>query len=300
MQVALLVLNYNGEQLLKECLPSIIEAAKVSSHQVRVIVVDNLSVDRSIEVLGSDFREVEVIKARENRYLISYNEVLESIEEEIVVLLNNDIKVDRNFIDPLIDHFRDKDLFYVAPKVLNFDKSFNGGKSYLKMKYGIINVEIDRDTYEREGETHTIACGAFRRDIFVKLGGYDSLYLPGYWEDTDICYRALKKGLKGLYEPKSIIYHKEHASFSKKFSLYKKMSIVDRNMFLFMWKNITDPLLWCEHILLLIPRLLFALVSRRSYMLIGFIEALGKIPEIIDKNRLVVADSIVSDRAIIK
>jgi len=300
LRVALLVLNYDGEQLLKECLPSIIEAGKASSHQVRIIVIDNLSRDRSIEVLESDFVEVEVVKARENRYLISYNEVLESIEEDIVILLNNDIKVDRGFIDPLVSHFEDKNLFYVAPKVLNFDKTFNGGKSYLKMKYGIINVEIDRDTYNRAGETHTIAGGAFRRDMFIRLGGYDPLYLPGYWEDTDICYRALKRGLKGLYEPRSIIYHKEHASFSKKFSLYEKMSIVDRNMFLFMWKNITDPLLWCEHIVLLIPRLLFALVSRRSYMLIGFVEALRKIPEIINRSRLAVADSTVSDRAIIK
>ncbi len=299
MNVAILVLNYNGEELLKECLPSVIEAAKNSNYNARVIVIDNCSTDKSLQILDSDFKEVEVIKAKKNEYLVSYNEVLESITEDIVILLNNDIKVDVGFIEPLLEHFRDKEVFYVAPKVLNFDDTFNGGKSYLKMKYGVVKVEIDGATCEETGITHTIACGAFRRDIFLKLGGYDSIYLPGYWEDTDICYKGLKYGLKGVYEPRSRIYHKEHASFSKKFSLHKKMAIVDRNMFIFTWKNIADSIMWCEHIFFLFPRLIFSLVSGRPHFVLGFFKAIRKIPEILRKRRLD-RDYIIRDREIIK
>lgn len=297
MKVALLVLNYNGEQLLRECLHSIVEASRKTEHDARVIVIDNCSTDNSLQVLKSDFKDVEVIKAKENRFLVSYNEVLKTIDDDIVILLNNDIKVDKYFIEPLAVHFKDDKVFYAAPKVLNFDGTFNGGRSYLKMRYGLIKVKIDVEGKDREGTTHTIACGAFRREMFLKLGGYDPIYLPGYWEDTDICYKALRQGLKGIYEPNSRIYHKEHASFSKTFSFFRKICIVDRNMFIFIWKNIQDRRLWSEHILFLIPRLLFALITGRIRLVAGFFMAFKKIPEII---KLRLKNSIVGDREIIK
>ncbi|MFH1868835.1 MAG: glycosyltransferase [Candidatus Omnitrophota bacterium] len=280
MKADIVVLNYNGKELLKECLPSMVEASKRSSQDCGVTVLDNNSTDGSIGLLREEFPDIRIYSAKENKVLCSYNEIAEVSDAEILIFMNNDIKVDADFVKPLLKHFDDKDVFYVAPKVLNFDDTFNGGKSYLRMRYGIIKVEIDKNTYDEEGTTHTIACGAFRRKMFLDLGGYDSIYLPGYWEDTDLCYRGLMSGLKGVYEPRARIYHKEHASFSKKFSWYQKMSIVDRNSFIFTWKNITDPILWCEHILFLIPRLFFSLISGRSHFALGFLKAMGKIPEI--------------------
>ncbi len=299
MRIEIMVLNYNGKELLAECLPSFAEAVKNSKNECTLSIVDNKSEDGSVEFLKEKFPEFNVYVTDENRVLCSFNEMVENSKADILILMNNDIKVDKNFIDPLVEHFTDSKVFYAAPKVLNFDGTFNGGKSYLSMKYGIMKVNIDKETYDEQGITHTIGCGAFRKDNFLKLGGYDPIYLPGYWEDTDICYRGLKEGLKGIYEPKSMIYHKEHSSFSKSFSWYKKMSIVDRNMFIFMWKNISDTALWAKHIILVIPHVFAAAICGRSHLLVGFFKALFKIPQIIKRRKAAQKVFSVKDRDII-
>lgn len=300
MNTNIIVLNYNGKELMAECLPSIITASKNSKYNCAVTVLDNNSSDGSIDFLKRNFSGINIYSAKENRVLCSFNEFAKDSDADILIFMNNDIKVDADFVDPLLDHFEDKDVFFIAPKVLNFDGTFNGGKSYIKMRHGLIKVEVDNATYNKEGITHTIACGAFRRNIFLKLEGYDPVYLPGYWEDTDLCYRGLKLGLKGLYEPKSRIYHKEHASFSKKFSRYRKMTIVDRNMFIFMWKNISDLSLWTKHLLLIVPRLIFSVINGRPHLVLGFFKAIGKIPKIASKRKSMNRNYIINDSEIIK
>ena len=299
MNVDIIVLNYNGKKLMSECLPSIITASKNSKYNCIVTVLDNNSNDGSIDFLKRNFPDINIYSAYKNRVLCSFNEFAKDSDADILIFMNNDIKVDADFVDPLLDHFEDKNVFFVAPKVLNFDGTFNGGKSYIKMRHGLIKVEVDNATYNKEGITHTIACGAFRRNIFLKLEGYDPVYLPGYWEDTDLCYRGLKQGLKGLYEPKSRIYHKENISFFKRYSRYRRMIIVDRNMFIFTWKNITDPVLWAKHICFLLPNLIFAILRGRLYQVVGFIKAIGKIPEILKKRSFIDKSCVVRDREII-
>ncbi|MCK9615619.1 MAG: glycosyltransferase [Candidatus Omnitrophica bacterium] len=294
------VLNYNGKDLLAECLPTIIEACKKSRYNGRVTVIDNQSKDASVEFLRESFPQVIIHIARENKVLCSFNEAVEQSEAEFAIFLNNDIKVEVDFVDPLLEHFHDNNVFFIAPCVLNFDGTFNGGKSYIKMKYGFIKVEVDREIPDLEGITQSIACGAFRKSIFLQLGGYDSLYLPGYWEDTDLCYRGLKMGYKGIYEPKSRIYHKESTTFAKSFSQYKRKVLVDRNMFLFTWKNISSFSILAQHLLFLLPRLLHALVSAQFHTIAGFIQAFAKLPIVFKKRKCISVKYGVPDTEIVK
>ena len=125
----ILVLNYNGRGLLAECLPSIIEAAARSSVPCRVTVVDNSSTDGSREVVNKSFPSVGFV-CEPNRGLASFNSVLERCDEPVVLLLNNDVKLEANAIAPLLGAFETHDdAFFSAPCCWTFD-----GRTYEGMR----------------------------------------------------------------------------------------------------------------------------------------------------------------------
>ncbi len=114
--INIIILNYNGKDLLAECLPSIVEASHVSKYSCKVTVIDNVSVDSSVEFMREEFPDVNIVEAKENLVLCSYNNVLGTIKDDLVILLNNDIKVRNDFVDPLIEPFREEDVFLTSPK----------------------------------------------------------------------------------------------------------------------------------------------------------------------------------------
>ena len=139
--------------------------------------------------------------------------------------------------------------------------------------------------------------GAFCRRKFNELGGYDDLYLPGRLEDSDLCFRAWKKGWSLLFEPQSIVYHKGGESFHKTFGVSKTLRINHRNAFLFTWKNIRDPLYLLSHLFLLPFRLTFSLLRGQSEFFLGFWDALPLLGKALS-SRYKVKGSQSSDREI--
>ena len=97
----ILVLNYNGRSLLEECLPSVLEAARRAPVPCRVSVVDNSSSDRSRELVASRFPTVGFM-SEPNRGLASFNAVLERCDESVLLLSNNDVKLDPHAVGPLL------------------------------------------------------------------------------------------------------------------------------------------------------------------------------------------------------
>lgn len=285
MKIDILILNYNGKDLLDKYLPSICTAAKESSHQCKVHVIDNVSSDGSVSLMRDNFPEVELNIQKENRVLCSYNDVVENLDSDVVIFLNNDMKVAPNFVDLLVKHFKDEDVMFVAPRVMNFDGTYNGGKSVLKFDKGAIKVLVEHDGFMDPGYTRAISTGAFRREHFLDLGGFDDLYLPGIWEDVDICFRGLLRGLKGIYEPASVIWHDESTTFHREYGKKKKMRLAHRNMFLFFWKNITNIPMFATHILLTPPRVCAQYLMGRGECLEGFFMALKKMPLVLRKRR---------------
>jgi GT2 family glycosyltransferase len=87
-------------------------------------------------------------------------------------------------------------------------------------------------------------CAVFDREKFLALGGFDEMYWPYYYEDTDLSYGAWKRGLRVLVEPKSIMYHRHAATIQHN---RQNQIVCCRNACLFMWKNITDPVLLAKH-----------------------------------------------------
>lgn len=285
MRSHIIILNYNGEKLLAQHLPSVVAAARFAQTPSRVTVLDNLSQDRSRAVVERFRGEVGWVGAPENRVLCSYNDFLAQIPEEIAILLNNDMSVDRGFVDPLVSPFKkDPDVFLVTSKCLSLDGSFyEGGRTRFRLKYGIFWASSRFHGYETMTETPSLTLaagfGAVDRKKFLEIGGYDDLYLPGRLEDSDICFRAWRRGWKCLYEPASVVYHSGGESFKREFGENGTFRINHRNAFLFLWKNLEDPWLWLQHIGFLPLRLLEAWVRGKQDFVSGFFEALPRIPK---------------------
>ena len=289
MNVNLIVLNYNGEKLIPECMPSIIEAKKVSSHNVRITVIDNESTDGSLDILRKFDSEIEIIKSK-NKVLCSFNDVVGAQTEEIAILLNNDIRVEKNFIDPIVKVFEDKnDAFMIAFKVFDFNDEIMEGRSTGFIKKGWFGALARYKGWESDIEkfnyTFQAGNGAIRRDKFKELGGYSELYLPGRFEDSDLCFRAWKKGWKCYYQPESIVYHKGGESFKEKFGL-KGISFIDsRNSMLFFWKNISSKRFWLSHILYLPIRIGWWLLRGEFDAIKGLSGAISRVPGVLKKRR---------------
>ena len=279
-QIRVVILNYNGEDLLPRCLPSIVESAKKARLPTGVTVLDNQSQDRGLDYVRRHFPEVEIETASANRVLCSYNEYLPKIKEPIVILLNNDIRVEPDFINPLVEKFLvDSDTFLVAPRVMSFDGGrVEAGPSKGEMWCGIFRCEARYRGYEKDAltasETFTSGFGAFSRKKFLALGGYDDRYLPGIMEDVDLCLRARRAGWRLYYEPRSVVYHMGQVSFKKKFGASQVAEIAHRNTFLFMWKNFSGPRFWVSHLAFLPLRIFVALLKGNLAFAKGFLAAL--------------------------
>jgi GT2 family glycosyltransferase len=246
MSIHVLVLNYNGLELLKECLPSVVEAAKAAPVHCAVSVLDNASSDGSKAWLQQNLPSVRWIQAAENRILLSYNAVVaHEVDEQCVLLLNNDIKVEKDFIRPLWEALLKRpQSFAASPRHLDFGGRYNGGMN----RFGLaLSLPWAGPAYRdseaeslKEGVTLFTGNGLFRRDRFLELGGFDSLFAPMGWEDADLCARAWRRNWPTLYIPSSVIYHKSSASIARAFARDERAALGFRNGVLWFLANFSS------------------------------------------------------------
>ena len=271
-KVSIIIANWNGKSLLKECIPSVIEAVKFNGNDHEIIIVDDGSTDDSVIFVKSNYPLVRVIELKKNRGFASAgNTGVANSNHPIVILLNNDVVVKKDFIKPLIESFYDDNIFAVGPKVLwkNEDNKevIYFGKAEACFKYGMFRVkypwEIDSDKMEYPGVSLYAGGGfaAFDKNKFLEIGGFDEIYYPFYFEDLDLSYRAWKRGWKVLYAPQSIVFHKHQGTIGKNFKEDVVKCIEKKNALIFVWKNITDNRFMVQHIFFLLLRLVWWIVT---------------------------------------
>jgi GT2 family glycosyltransferase len=276
-----LVLTYNGRSHLECCLPSLLRAARKVPGGCTVIVVDNRSNDNSVEWLRQHYREVEVQIAERNDYLFSLNRVVESRSEDVVVILNNDMHFDDDFIAAMLPHFRSADVFAVSAKVLDWEgKRVTAGQRVAEKrklwfcKSWKLETTEPRLTLDAGG-----GCASFRRKMYVQLGGFDPLYRPGYWEDTDLSYRAWRSGWKIIYEPSSIIYHRVGATMDETQGGRPAVTrLIRRNEILFALRNVGGWGFAVGYLALLPVRIVRNAVQKNHSFWQGALQALPRIP----------------------
>ena len=278
-KISLVMPNYNGISCLRECLPSIFAAEGFTDAdgENEVLVVDDGSQDESVNFIETHFPQVRLIRNRRNRgFGFTCNRAVKAAKNEIVVLINNDIILTRDFLKPLVNHLQKDDIFVVTPKLYAWDrKTFNWGMHMGRFEDGYIRLWNEAETGNgdkiSQPSPSIFAIGGamvFRKSDFLWLRGFDSIYRPNCWEDIDISYRAWKRDLKVLYEPRSLMYHKARATLT-----YERPKEI-KNELLFTWKNITDAAILRTHLNLL-P---WNLYRNRMNFLRGFSWALNYLP----------------------
>lgn len=247
MKISIAIANYQGRSLLQDNLPNIL-----ASGADEVIINDDASNDGSAEFIRENFPTVKLLVSQKNRRFIdSANKLFNEATGDIVVLLNNDVKVEKDFLKPLVEHFKDKDVFAVNCHEIGegFSVAFwNNG--FFEYKRG------QEANYSHKSSWASGGSAAFRKSTWQKLGGFDPIFYPGYWEDIDLSFRAIKQGHQVLWEPGSKVYHNHGTTFSKILNKRKMEWIQQRNQLIFIWKNIDDPNMRNEHNKALAKRLL--------------------------------------------
>jgi len=253
MKVSIIIPNYNGERLLEKNLPAVLKAKEYRANNIlEIIVVDDASPDGSVDLLKKKFPEVKVVKHRINRgFSSSVNTGARTSTGNLLVLLNTDVIPERDFLVSVLPLFKDDGVFAVS---LNEKKySWAKGKfenGFVEHGPGIKSKKV-HDTFWVSGGS-----GVFRRDYWMSLGGMDEkLFAPFYWEDLDLGYRALKRGYKLIWDPNARVLHKHESTIGLLPGKYVGR-IRERNQLIFIWKNITSPILIRKHIVGLLKRVL--------------------------------------------
>lgn len=253
IKVSVVIPNYNGIHLLKKNLPYIIKASKLKKNRIKeIVIIDDASQDKSVKYLKESFPQIRLIQHRKNRgFPTTVNTGFRSAKGNIIALLNTDVVVSHDFVFPTLSHFAKENVFGVSLH----EKGFSWAKGIFK------NGFIEHEPGKKSKKTHDTfwisgGSGIFRRDYWIKMGGFDEKLLsPFYWEDVDIGYRAWKRGLICLWEPKAKVIH-EHEGTMGKIPKGYKGRIQERNQLLVIWKNITSTRLMKKHIRGLISRTL--------------------------------------------
>lgn len=295
--ISIIIPTYNGLELLKRLLPSISNFIK-NIQDCEVLIVNDGSKDGTESYLRNHFTQIKVITLRINAgFGKACNIGVSNANHDVILLLNNDVLIDSDFLSKTLRPFSDQDeagqkCFAVTCKVLKED----GETLYHSRNEGIFqNGEITIQPLADEKGSTFFASGvmvAFRKEIFLELGGFDDLYNPFYWEDVDLCYRALKKGYHILYAPDSFLYHRDQGTivFRKKgrFELFfAKMYariVQERNQYLFTWKNILDQDLILNHICWIPMNLVLSMRNKdHIFKPLGFLFALMRLRKALKK-----------------
>ncbi len=243
---SIVIPNWNGRDLLEKYIPSIIEATKHNPAN-EIIVVDNASEDGSVQFLKTTHPQVRVLELEKNYgFGGGSNRGFAAAKNDIVVLLNSDMRVAPDFLAPLLEGFHDENVFAVSCQIFFSDPNKLREETGLTQAWwenGGLRVRHRIDDKVQSAFPCFYGGGgscAFDRHKFAELGGFDELLKPFYLEDTDLGYLAWKRGWTVFYEPRSIVWHEHRGTIGKKFSQAYIQSILKKNFLLFCWKNIHE------------------------------------------------------------
>lgn len=279
LSVSIVLPNWNGAQLLVRNLPFVIASALGAE----IIVSDDASTDESVKLLHEKFPNVILVENRHQQgFAGNVNSGVARASGDIVVLLNTDVRPEKNFLVPLLSHFSDP----MVAAVGCLEKSYDIGGVVLRGR-GVAHWTRGYFIHSKgevdKSDTAWVAGGssAFRKSIWNMLGGMDTLYNPFYWEDIDLSYQILKAGYRIVFEKKSVVGHyHEEGKIKTSFTPSQIKRIVYRNQFMFLWKNISDTSILLEHCFWTPIRLVQALLRRDRLMIVGYISAMINLPHI--------------------
>ncbi len=241
--ISIIIVNYNGKHLLKECFDSLMDMNYPKDRR-EIFMVDNCSNDGSVQFVQESYPEIKIIGNNINNYCMANNVGIKSSNGEYVAFLNNDTKVDKNWLIELVKIISsDNEIGAVGSKIVFMDgRTQSVGHAEFPNYYWGDNgfLEEDKQQYNRVKKVESISnCAAlYRRKVFNEIGFFDEDF-EMYMEDVDMAFRLREKKWNILYVPESIVSHHLHGSNinEEEFKFH-----IEKNRLLFMAKHFPEKL----------------------------------------------------------
>ena len=287
MKTAIVIINYNGLNLIKKFMPSII----TNSSNYNIYVIDNNSTDESVNYIKNNFSKINIINNSSNLgYAGGYNEGIKKINEDLLIFLNNDATfLDEKSLSNLVKVFKENSEIKVAqPKIIDFTNQekfeYSGAAGGFIDFFGypfcrgriFSNVEL-KNNYNTTREVFWASgtCFAIRRSSFVEHDGFDESFFA-HMEEIDLCWRIKRKNIddKIVAVGNSEVYHLGGGSLT--YNSSNKYYLNFRNSIIMMIKNIPGKYFFqflLGRLFLDFLILIFSIITLKFNLFIGIVKA---------------------------
>jgi len=295
--ISIVIPNWNGADLLRANLPSVLDACKNYDGDAEIIVVDDASSDTSVALLRELFPAVKLVVHRDNQ---GFGRACwlgaRAAAYPVLIFLNSDVKVDTGFIAPLAGSFENPAVFAASPLI--FDDNQNLSNVTVSIPY----FRRGKIRYQSLPLQHLLHCTsplpcpwytlfppgaafAVDRTRFTELRGFDDLFHPFYYEDTDLGFRAWRRGWKCIVVPASRVTHHHKGTIARSFKKFKVSAIRKRNRLFYLWKNLTSAKMLRQHILFQLLRICYRPFCLDGMVLVATILAVPKFKRALGRRR---------------
>lgn len=244
--VSILVLNWNRPDLTIKAVESLI---KNTLQNTEIIVIDNGSEPQKARRLGKfcESKNIKFLEIGTNRFFGEGNNIgAEATSGEYLVFLNNDVQVGPDWLTPLLETIAlDPTVGAVGPKFVYPNGILQEAGAFVDKNGNSVQIgkgqDADDPRFNLSREVHYVsaACLLMRKSDFLKIQGFNFIYEPAYYEDTELCFSIRSLGKRVIYQPKSLVVHQESATTADPASSLKlnNISEINRLKFLNRWAN---------------------------------------------------------------
>ncbi len=249
---SVIVLNYDGRAFLEELLPSLEAAVAATPGDHEIIVVDNGSRDGSAQLVRERFPRMRLVELPENRFFIRGNRAgVEVATRDVLVFVNNDMRVERDFLRRLLERLDAPDVFAVTGNIEMTGRRLETGRTRGEFRRGALRL-VQVEGPDDGGRVPALWAGggnsAFDRAKYLELGGFEDLYEPCYAEDLSLSWRAWRRGWRVEHAPGATVHHLARGTSERVFSRAGVERLDRRNRELMFWRGVTDPVMALSHL----------------------------------------------------
>lgn len=253
--------NYNGQSLLQKNLPSLYDALNNCNAPYEIIVVDDCSSDNSVSFLNNIYPDIIVISKNVNQgFSATCNTGITAAKLPLLCIANTDVTFTDDYFANALSAFKDSDLFAVKGDIINYRDNLENiivieKAPVLRYRRGFLrfdhNVEPNGKLLTGKLNGHFVllgCCFICDRKKMLKLNGFDEIFSPFYWEDSDLALRATERGYNLSYLPQCKVYHQTSSTINTCTKKSKRQLVSNRNKFLFTWRHLYGIINWSLHI----------------------------------------------------
>lgn len=256
-KTAIIILNWNGRHLLEKYLPSVVQHSLLND--TKVVIADNGSTDDSLAWIAEHYASQTEVVALDQNYGFAdgYNRAIQAVEAEYVLLLNDDVRVEENWLQPMIAYMdAHPDVAACQPKILSdrepvmFEHAGAAGGFIDRLGYPFCRGRIQSDIEKDLGQYDSVidlfwatgACLLIRREDYLQAGGLDARFFA-HMEEIDLCWRLRSRGRRIVCLPQSKVWHWGGGTLSAENP--RKTYLNFRNNLLMLYKNLPEKQLPC-------------------------------------------------------